>query len=62
MNRNAATTGTRDASKRHKGNTCWSSEWSFIEDSGVTLQKQAHFLIAEKQPAGDRVNISPDSS
>lgn len=62
MNRNMAATETRDTSKRRAGNTCWSSEWSFIEDAGGATQQPAHPATAKKQPTGSRANASATPS
>lgn len=62
MNRNAAATEIKDASKRCAGNMCWSSEWSFVEDAEVALQKPVRSPIAKKQTAGSQANTNPVSS
>lgn len=62
MNRNMAVTETGDTSKRRAGNTCWSSEWSFIEDAGGAIQQPAHPTVAKKQPAGNRANANTPPS
>lgn len=62
MNRNTGEVQIKDASKRRAGNICWSSEWSFVEDADVVLQKTVRPLINKQLPAGKHADASPGSS
>lgn len=61
MDRNTATTET-NTSKRRAWNTCWSSEWSFIEDAGGARQQPVHPATAKKQPDGNHAEASTTPS
>lgn len=62
MNRNAAASKTTDTNKWCAGNVCWSSEWSFIEDVDVALQKTVQPAIAGKQAVANHDDASSSSS
>jgi hypothetical protein len=62
MNRNAAATKTMNTSKGRAGNACWSSEWSFIEDVDIVLQKVARSSIAGQQAVANHDDASSSSS
>lgn len=62
MNRNMIATETGDAGKRCVGSICWSSEWSFVEDTDAASQKTVRPLINKQLPAGKRSDTNPGSS
>lgn len=51
MDRNVAGAWIKGAGERCAGSTCWSGEWSFIEDHDAASRKQAQLPFVEKQPA-----------
>ncbi|WP_435626441.1 hypothetical protein [Candidatus Ferrigenium straubiae] len=61
MNRNMTATETRDAGKRCGGSICWSSEWSFVEDTDATSQKVVRPLINKQLPAEKHSNANTGS-
>ncbi len=51
MNRDATATRISNSRKRSMKDTCWSSEWSFVEQTDIATQKQTQPSVAEKQSA-----------
>lgn len=62
MNSNMTATETRDAGKRCGGSICWSSEWSFVEETDAVSQKTVRPLINKQLPAGKRSDANTGSS